>query len=174
MKCSENSSVFPVLIWKMTVWSAYRKVYNISKEYVEYRFRGLLQHKFLSRTLMYFSMVGNHFFGVLSPTVYSIGPAISHSNNTVGSNRPHLRSKWNNLIAIPLKSKLIQSNSPKTLSMALNVSSLSNKTFLINDLITEQKVNCMFLTETFSALTDQLLLLRPLYPPSKLYSTFQF
>src|SRR4029434_1264485 len=60
---------------------------------------------------------------------------------------------------------------PENISMAiLNIRSLSGKTFLINDLICERKLDCMFLTETWLNKNGSAALIEA-SPPN--YSFFQ-
>lgn len=54
------------------------------------------------------------------------------------------------VLALGDQSALVKCSSPHHLQMALlNVRSLRNKTFLVNDIITSHKLNCIFLIETW-------------------------
>ncbi len=59
-------------------------------------------------------------------------------------------TQLSNLIGIPRQQTIISEPDPDTIDLALvNVSSLADKSFLINDFITDHKLDAMFLTETW-------------------------
>lgn len=82
------------------------------------------------------------------------------------------RAKYNNLRPVHRHEPHTTESPPNnTLYMALlNVRSLLNKSFLINDLIVDNNIHCMFLTETWLDTDGPASLIEASQHPNFLYS----
>ena len=80
---------------------------------------------------------------------------------------PHISSRCLRPIhQVPLRKTIPQQNSSLTFNMAiLNVRSLLNKSFVINDLILDNNIDCLFLTETWLGV-DTPVILTEASPPN--------